>query len=175
MVALALNTGYRRGKLLGLKWEHIDFSTARITVPRRKESQAAAAHAAQYSDQSRRLRHPDSPRADGGPADRVRLRAGADGPGAVDPAGLRDRRRPRGPHRLHVPRSPAHDGEPVDPGRGHAPGGQGDPRALGHQADPAVRASESRPTPGRRRPDRFSAPGRETGTESCRTVRWTVR
>jgi integrase len=36
MVALALNTGYRRGKLLGLKWEHIDFSTARITVPRRK-------------------------------------------------------------------------------------------------------------------------------------------
>jgi integrase len=36
MVALALNTGYRQGKLLGLKWEYIDLSTARITIPRRK-------------------------------------------------------------------------------------------------------------------------------------------
>jgi Phage integrase family len=47
--------------------------------PPPEESQAAPAYAAQYPNQSHRLRHSDSPRADGGPADRVRLREGRTG------------------------------------------------------------------------------------------------
>jgi integrase len=36
IVALAVNTGLRKGNLLRLTWDQIDLSTARITIPRRK-------------------------------------------------------------------------------------------------------------------------------------------
>ena len=32
IVTLAINTGMRRGEILGLEWERIDLSTARITL-----------------------------------------------------------------------------------------------------------------------------------------------
>ncbi len=36
IVALAVNTGLRKGHVLGLQWQYIDLATARITIPRRK-------------------------------------------------------------------------------------------------------------------------------------------
>jgi len=36
VVTIALHTGMRKGEILGLEWERIDLSTARITLPRTK-------------------------------------------------------------------------------------------------------------------------------------------
>ncbi len=39
-VAIAIHTGLRRGEQFGLRWEHVDFTTGVITVPRSKSGEA---------------------------------------------------------------------------------------------------------------------------------------
>jgi integrase len=167
MVALALNTEYRQGKLLGLKWEYIDLSTARITVPRRKspKRRQRTPHSIPISPAvyDILIRHAPTEAqrtgfvfARGRTGQAPSIRRGYET--AVARASLTDFTFLTTASELILAGATLQEINEIL-------------RALGHQADPAVRASESRPTPDRRRPDRFSAPTRETGTASYRTVR----
>jgi len=40
LVEVALNTGLRRGEQFALRWEHVDFTTGVLTVPRSKHGEA---------------------------------------------------------------------------------------------------------------------------------------
>lgn len=149
IVVIALNTGMRRGEILGLEWDRVDLATARIHSLPHQVWQAAG-----HPDQHGRVRCPDRSRAGsqaaaGAPVQEGRRRRLGPGPYRVRVGA------PAGEHPgLHVPRPPAHFCVPCrDAGR--VPGrAEGAARAFDPDDDPPIRPPVSDPPSGGRRSTR---------------------
>jgi uncharacterized protein (TIGR02391 family) len=147
VVVLALNTGMRKGEILGLEWERVDLSSARLRLDRTKSGEPRGVPINRAVYEALIALEPDTERRRGRLFPRRERSAGeSDSDGVRGGAGAgRDRRLP-------VPRPPAHGRQPPGHARGLAEGRPGDPRPLGPPDDEPVRTPQPGAPPGGGRP-----------------------